>query len=155
MINGKDLYFVAVKVFLENDKGEFLIIKDRFGCWDIPGGRLRQEDFDVPLEEVVGRKMKEELGNNIVYELREPMLHIRHERDEILENGKTEKVRIFAVGYVATVVSGDIVLGTNHETSKWIDQEMCVPEEYFEGGWLRGVQEYKKIKKDLKTQHSI
>lgn len=33
----KDLYFVAVKVFLEKD-GQLLILKDGFGEWDLPGG---------------------------------------------------------------------------------------------------------------------
>ncbi len=46
----KDVYFVAVKVFLQNEKGKLLITKDRFGDWDIPGGRLRENDFDVPLQ---------------------------------------------------------------------------------------------------------
>lgn len=37
----KDLYYVAVKIFLE--KGEKLFIfKDRYGDWDIPGGRLKE-----------------------------------------------------------------------------------------------------------------
>jgi len=53
--DSKDLYFVAVKVFLEKD-GKFLIIKDGFGQWDIPGGRLTKSEFNVPFEQVVARK---------------------------------------------------------------------------------------------------
>jgi len=40
----KDLYFVAVKIFLEDKDGRLLITKDRFGDWDLPGGRLREKD---------------------------------------------------------------------------------------------------------------
>lgn len=63
-ISDKDLYFVAVKVFLEKD-GKFLIMKDGFGQWDIPGGRIKKDEFEVPLEQVVTRKLKEEIGSNI------------------------------------------------------------------------------------------
>jgi ADP-ribose pyrophosphatase YjhB (NUDIX family) len=147
MINGKDLYFVAVKVFLENEKGEFLIIKDRFGCWDIPGGRLRPEDFNVSLDDVVDRKMKEELGSAVVYELGEPVVHMRHERNETLGEGETTPVRIFAVGYSASYISGDIEMGGNHEELEWVDPKEFEPEKYFTGGWLKGVEEYIEEKK--------
>src|SRR6185369_4387247 len=60
----KDTYFVAVKVFLEKD-GNFLVFKDNFNDWDLPGGRIRKEEFEAPLEEVVLRKMSQELGNGI------------------------------------------------------------------------------------------
>lgn len=36
-MENKDTYFVAVKVFLLNAQGNFLITKDRFGDW---GGEL-------------------------------------------------------------------------------------------------------------------
>ncbi len=111
----KDLYYVAVKVFLINDAQEFLVTKDSFGDWDIPGGRLREQDFDVALENVVQRKMKEELGDQVLYTLGEPIVYMRHERNEFLANGDREKRRIFAIGYTAQYESGDISLGKNHE----------------------------------------
>lgn len=142
MQNGKDVYFVAVKVFLENDKGEFLITKDRFGCWDMPGGRLRPEDFDIPLEHVVERKLHEELGEDLQFRLGQPIVFMRHERDEIVAEGETEKRRIFAVGYTAQLESEHIMLGKNHVEHMWLDPHACTPELYLEGGWLRGAQEY-------------
>lgn len=41
-LDQKDLYFVAVKVFLEKEE-KFFIIKDGFGKWDIPGGRIKKQ----------------------------------------------------------------------------------------------------------------
>ena len=38
----KDMYFVAVKVFLEKDN-KLLILKDNFGDWDLPGGRIKKD----------------------------------------------------------------------------------------------------------------
>lgn len=63
-IENKDSYFVAVKVFLERD-GKFLITKDKWNAWDLPGGRIKKNEFDVPLEKIIERKMSEELGDAI------------------------------------------------------------------------------------------
>jgi ADP-ribose pyrophosphatase YjhB (NUDIX family) len=144
MEQSKDLYFVAVKVFLEDGNGNLLITKDRFGDWDIPGGRLREGDFEVPLEQIAERKMKEELGESVQYRLEDPIVMMRHERDEILATGEREKRRIFAIGYRAQYLGGDIVLGTNHEKFEWVSVETFEPEKYFTGGWLNGVKEYQQ-----------
>ncbi len=42
LIDQKDTYFVAVKVFFEQD-GKLLILKDNFGDWDLPGGRIKKD----------------------------------------------------------------------------------------------------------------
>ena len=62
----KDTYFVAVKIFLEKN-GKLLIIKDKFGDWDLPGGRIKRDEFEKPLEDIIKRKMLEELGINLQY----------------------------------------------------------------------------------------
>lgn len=154
MENNKDVYFVAVKVFLENKDGAILITKDRFGDWDIPGGRLRENDFLTPLEDVVNRKIKEELGDEVKYELNEPVVFIRHERDEILDSGDREKRRIFAVGYRASYTGGDIELGKNHEDLLWLKRSDAA-EEYLEGGWLKGVRDYWRKTKSEQVEGSI
>lgn len=148
MENNKDSYFVAVKVFLEDGKGNLLITKDKFGDWDIPGGRLRENDFETPLEEVVARKIKKELGDNINYSLGSPVVFMRHQREEVLNDGKREKRRIFAIGYKAKYSEGDISLGNNHEKYEWVDLDKFVPEDYFTGGWLKGIKEYIKKRKE-------
>ena len=142
MKNEKDLYFVALKVFLEDQKQRLLIIKDRFGDWDLPGGRLKENDFNVALEQVLQRKVKEELGDAVRYDLSDPIVYMRHERNEVLPSGERSKRRIFAVAYKAQYLSGDIVLGKNHEKYEWVDTEHFDPNNYFTGGWLKGVEEY-------------
>lgn len=144
--NEKDLYFVAVKVFLEKD-GKFLIFKDGFGQWDIPGGRIKKNEFNVPLEEVVTRKISEELGNNIKYTLGKPVVFMRHER---VENSPGNPiVRIFAVGYQASLDNGDVEMASHHTEMLWVDPNDFKPEDYFTGGWLKGVQEYIEIQKKI------
>ncbi|MBN1779223.1 MAG: NUDIX domain-containing protein [Candidatus Buchananbacteria bacterium] len=144
-MENKDLYFVALKVFLEDGKGNFLITKDKFGDWDIPGGRLRENDFNAPFPEVIARKMKEELGEGVKYELGEPVVFMRHQRDEVLPSGQKEPRRIFAIGYRAKHLGGEIKLGYNHEQLEWVSLKDFKPEDYFNGGWLEGVKEYQKI----------
>ncbi len=142
----KDTYFVAVKVFLEDGKGNLLILKDRFGDFDLPGGRLLPGDFSLPLEQVVVRKIQEELGPRVNYILGRPVVFMRHERDEVLQGGSKEMRRIFAVGYEAQYNGGEIVLGKNHEHYEWVSLRTFKPEQYFTGGWLRGVQDYVQLK---------
>jgi 8-oxo-dGTP pyrophosphatase MutT (NUDIX family) len=55
-IDQKETFFVAVKVFLKKN-GKFLILKDRFDDWDLPGGRIKKNEFEVSLEKVIARKL--------------------------------------------------------------------------------------------------
>ncbi|MFA6495130.1 MAG: NUDIX hydrolase [Candidatus Paceibacterota bacterium] len=135
----KDTYFVAVKVFLKKD-GKLLILKDNFGVWDLPGGRIKIDEFEVPLDQIIKRKMSEELGNDIQYTIGKPVVFMRHERIEQSEGNPT--VRIFAVGYEGILEDGAIQLSERHPEMLWVDPESFVPEKYFEGGWLKGVREY-------------
>jgi len=135
----KDLYFVAVKLLLR-DGGKLLITHDIFGSWDLPGGRIKKDEFSKSLEAVIVRKMQEELGTDVAYELGEPKVFFRVEREEQGLNG--QRVRIFAVGYEAKYLGGDIKLGEHHDQMEWVDIHTFVPEKYFMGGWLTGVQEY-------------
>jgi len=140
--SGKDLYFVAVKLFLEDDYGNLLIIKDRFNCWDLPGGRIKQDEFNKPLDKIIKRKIREELGAKVRYQLGQPKVFMRHQRNEILPDGKKKRVRIFAIGYQARYLQGDIILGKNHQKFEFVNLKKFKPEKYFKGGWLKGVVEY-------------
>lgn len=147
-MENKDLYFVAVKIFLLDKDNNLLITKDRFGDWDIPGGRLKENDFNISLEMVLDRKIKEELGNNILYKIGDPVVFMRHERDEILYSGNREKRRIFAVGYEGKYSGGDLNLGKNHEKCEWVPLNNFVPENYFTGGWLQGIKDFQDKQKN-------
>jgi len=138
-LNGKGLYFVAFKVFLRKGS-KLLILKDSFGGWDLPGGRMLPNEFNKPIDKIIARKMKEELGS-VKYKLGKPVVFMRHERLEKI--GKTQsKVRIFATGYEAKMTGGKMVLSHRHKEARWEDVKNLKPEKYFKGGWLRGVKEY-------------
>lgn len=135
----RDLYFVAVKLLLR-DANKLLITHDIFGDWDLPGGRIRKNEFGTSLESVIERKINEELGTKVRYKLGKPVVFFRVEREEHDLNG--QKVRIFAVGYEARYLSGEINLGDHHDKMEWVDVSSFKPEEYFNDGWLSGLQEY-------------
>lgn len=138
-------YFVAVKVFLYDDNEKFLIMNDGFGEWDIPGGRIRENEFDTPIEDVIKRKLPEELGSDFEFKLnKRPIVTMRHKRNEANMDGV--EVKIFAVGYEAKLVSGKVELTSHHTEMRWVDPKTFKPEEYFNGGWLKGLQEYLAIK---------
>lgn len=146
----RQLYYVAVKLFLR-DGDRLLVTKDIFGDWDLPGGRIRRDEFEVPLEAVVGRKVREELGLELKYELGKPAVFMRHERHEQILQGQPE-VRIFAVGYEAKYVGGEPKLGDYHEKMEWVDVKTFDPTTCFAGGWLKGVQEYLELVRQNNTE---
>lgn len=139
----RDFYFVAVKVFLEKD-GDLFIFKDRYGEWDIPGGRIQKHEFDTPLKDIIARKIKEELGSAVKYRLGEPFVFMRHERREI---GAKKKVRIFAVGYSAQYLGGKIKLSSQHSEYLWVPIKSFSPVGFFKGGWLKGIREFLRLRK--------
>ena len=147
-MENKDVYFVAVKAFLTDNFGKLLIMKDRFGDWDILGGRLKEHEFETPLEAVLERKVREEISDAVEYKLGKPVVLMRHERNEILPSGEREKRRIFAVGYATKYMGGEIKMGKNHEKYEWVDIATFEPEKYFTGGWLKGIKEFQTYYKN-------
>jgi len=95
---------------------------------------------------VIERKIQEELGPDVEYELGEPRVFFRVERAE--HNLGGEKVRIFAIGYEATYLGGKVGLGDHHDQMEWVDLKSFKPEGYFAGGWLKGIQDYMSQERD-------
>jgi 8-oxo-dGTP pyrophosphatase MutT (NUDIX family) len=144
-IEQKDVYFVAVKVFLERGD-DFLVFKDKFCDWDLPGGRIKKHEFETDLTEVIERKMREELGEDIEYDLiNRPEILMRHERVEASPGNPT--VRIFGIGYRAKLKSGEPKPSEAHVEMKWVNIHDYNPDEDFTGGWLKGVHDYLKTKR--------
>jgi hypothetical protein len=138
----KDEYLVAVKLLLR-DGDKLLITHDTFGQWDLPGGRIRRDQFDVPLEEVLSGKITEELGNELKYQLGDIKTTFRVEREEVGRNG--DKVRIFGLGYEAVYLGGDILLGEFHDKYEWIDLKSVDLENYkTDSGWVHLLLPYQE-----------
>lgn len=130
--------FFAYKVFLR-DKDRLLITHDIFGDWDLPGGRVQIGEFGGSHREAIGRKLSEELGDNIRYDVGEFKTIFQVTRHE---HSLDQEVQILALGYAATYLGGEIKLGDHHDKMEWVDMRTFKPEDYFTGGWLTGVQNY-------------
>jgi 8-oxo-dGTP pyrophosphatase MutT (NUDIX family) len=134
----KDTYFVAVKALLRKGD-ELLIIKDKFGDWDLPGGRIKKYEFNAKLEDVLQRKIKEELGSKIQYSIGEPKAFYRVERIEALTN---QLVHIFGVGFEVQYLDGPIKLSDLFEEYQWVNIKSFEPTKLQNNGWMRGLSEY-------------
>lgn len=136
--NGKDVYFIAVKALMR-DGNKLLITHDIFKSWDIPGGRIKKDEFKKPLEDVLRRKLTEELGDDIQYEIGQIVTSFRVERNEI---GIEDNARIFAVGYEVKYLGGRIALGEHHDEYQWVDVNTFQPNSIFQNGWEVGLESY-------------
>jgi ADP-ribose pyrophosphatase YjhB (NUDIX family) len=140
-LNGKAVYFVAVKVFLR-DGDKLLLIHDLWGNWELPGGRIKLNEFQQPLVTTVKRKISEELGDKINYSTPSPTgTFIQVSRDENIGDN-VQKVQIFAIGFEADYLGGEIDTGDHHDQFKWVDVKTFDPLKLQDNDWMRGVKDY-------------
>ena len=67
MLKQRDFYHVSLKAILKNKAGEILILKARqqgtfSGFYDLPGGRIDEDEFSKSLLEILKREISEESG---------------------------------------------------------------------------------------------
>lgn len=111
------IFHVAFKILLKND-GKFLFLKDstKFNRWDLPGGRADNIEFEVPIEKIIKREIKEELGN-IKYEIGSPLLQYRRFYEP-------KNIYILVTVYDAIFRSGKIKLSDEHNSYHWVDPKI-------------------------------
>ena len=137
----KGRFPVAGKVFMR-DGDKLLIVHDIFKDWDLPGGRILPHEFPGDIHAVIERKISEELGDDIKYEVEDlPETYFQVIRKE---HDTGEESCIFAIGFTAKYLGGEIKLGPNHDKYEWVDMNTLVPTDYFAYGWETGVDRYLK-----------
>jgi len=143
--NGKATYFVAVKVFLR-DGEKLLVVHDAWGTWELPGGRIRLEEFQRSLDEVVVRKIREELGDKVKYSGLKPTgTFFQVRRSENIGGESEQEVKIFAVGFEAQYKGGEIKLSEVHDEMRWVDVGNFEPLKLQDNDWMRGVEDYLRL----------
>lgn len=114
-----DIFRMAVKAFIRNDKGEILILKedDEYSDgtnpekWLIPGGRIEPgESYDKALK----REIKEE--SDLEIEIEGPFT-VGEWRPKI----RGKKFQIVAVFFKCSKSSGKVTLSEEHSDYKWIN----------------------------------
>jgi 8-oxo-dGTP pyrophosphatase MutT (NUDIX family) len=107
------VYFVALKLALWRG-GRVLILRDGAHGWlDLPGGRTEADEYGKPLEKILAREVREEIGA-VRYALGKPAFQYRRWHH-------TRRVHIFTTVYEARYLSGKITLSDEHGSYEWAD----------------------------------
>lgn len=118
-------YQVSLKLLLRKSD-EFLILKDTFkSLLDLPGGRINDDEFATPIEDILRREVREELGNDIIYTIEKPLFQFRRFHT-------SSKMPVLLTVYGGAYTSGEIKLSDEHEGFKWVHKDTFnFPEEAF------------------------
>lgn len=143
-----DFYQVSLKLLLKNKEGSVLILKavdngSFAGYYDLPGGRIDTDEFNIDFSEIVKREAKEEIGNIEFTLNQKPVAIGRHLVPELLPLNKLHRdVHVLYVFFEAEYISGDIEISNEHTDYKWINLNEFDLEKYFTSGILGGVKMY-------------
>lgn len=112
------MFHIGLKVLLVNDKGEFLLLKaiskrtEWHNTWDLPGGRINQDELDIGFHKIIDREIKEEAGD-IQYKLRpDPVALAKC-------SYKNEATDRFFILFEAKYLGGEIKLSDEHSEYVW------------------------------------
>ncbi len=109
------IFQVGLKILLRKGN-EVLLLRDDQGL-DLPGGRIDNVEYHTPLEKIVAREVREELGQKIKYILGKPLFHFRRAR----RIKDTHPRFVFIVVYDAQWMAGEIKLSFEHSAYEWVD----------------------------------
>lgn len=123
MPSERDFYNVSLKVFLNNDKGETLILEcengGRFvGFHDLPGGRMEKDEFKISFEEIIKREITEELGE-IEYKLTLKPVALGRMENPKRESPLGGPIHWLFIFFEAKYIGGDIKISEEHTGFKW------------------------------------
>ncbi|OGF21607.1 hypothetical protein A2316_00875 [Candidatus Falkowbacteria bacterium RIFOXYB2_FULL_38_15] len=147
----KDLYQVSLKAILTNGDNKLLALKAHTGgslagSYDLPGGRINDDEFNVSPESILEREIKEEVGNIEFTVNKYPVAIGRH---LVPAKGGNQEIHIFYIFFKGEIKSEEIKTSDEHSGFSWIDFPMDNPEKYFKSGILEGVKMYlEKISKE-------
>jgi len=141
----KDSYQISLKVILRNSLNEILILKapntgNFADYYDLPGGRINDNEFDVNLLEIIKREIAEELGNVDVVVFDKPVALGRTLSLKLDANGK--RIRVLYIIFEAEYKGGDIIISEEHTGYKWVNLEKIKLEDYFVSAVLDGLKMY-------------
>jgi len=131
---------VSLKIILKDKQGKTLILKTEKnsslnGFYDLPGGRIRENEVKLPVIKILKREIKEELGSSIVYKVIERPISIgRH------KNLKKEDV--LWIFFTAEFKRGKIVLSDEHIGYDWVKITKANYKKYFIKGAREGMAHY-------------
>lgn len=143
-----DLYQISLKAIVEDLEGKMLLLHNLptsafAGYFDIPGGRVDIGEFKTDFFEILGREIREELGEGFKVEfkstlpvaLSRELLEARYAKDGVEKH-------VLNLFYAGKYVTGEVKLSEEHPGYDWIDLKGKKLEEYFTSGMLDGMKQY-------------
>lgn len=140
-----DLYQVSLKVFLKNSEGEILILRSRpnsswgrSGFFDLPGGRIDEEEFTMDFEDIIKREVCEELGDVDIQVALKPMGFARR----IAQSGEHAGRHVLYIFFEAAFIGGEIQISHEHAGYEWVRLGEISIEHYFAPEFAPAVKAY-------------
>lgn len=108
------VYQVALKVLLRRGDEVLFLRSDDGKYWDLPGGRIDNGEAKTPLQKILAREVREELGPAVRYKLGRPLFQFRRYYSP-------GRIYILQTVYDGIYLSGDIKLSHEHSSYTWIN----------------------------------
>lgn len=118
-------FFVSLKLFFKKGN-KILVLKEAdTGFFDVPGGRIDENEINLPIQKALKREIQEELGADIKYKISnlDPVVVYRRFKN-------LGKDRAFIIIFEAKYLSGNIKLSFEHESYEWIDPSKFNPKKW-------------------------
>jgi len=142
----RDFYQISLKLILKNSNDEVLLMKaqnkDTYaGFYDLPGGRINVDEFEVTLPDILRREVLEEIGD-VEYDLNpRPVAVARHLIPASISVHKRD-VHVLYLLYEGSFKSGKVTVSQEHTGFIWVDPRKVKLEQYLKSGNLEGMLMY-------------
>lgn len=136
---------ISIKVIIKDKNNRTLLLKNpkystMAGFYDLPGGRIQENEKDFCFLKSIKRELREELGDKISYKIKEiPVAISRH---HFISKSKNKKQYIFLVFFEAEYKGGEIIISDEHEDYAWVKLTKRNYKKYFVKGFLEGLTNY-------------
>ena len=118
-------FHVGLKAFITNGE-KLLILQDPEGFWELPGGRAEKQEILRPLEQILLRETKEELGDQFEYKVNS-IFHAWIRKPDPTKNiaqvYRDNDFCIFLIGILCEYKKGDVTLSPEHRDFRWVTKE--------------------------------
>ncbi len=144
-----DFYQVSLKLVLQNSEGKILVMptppeRGQGGKFDIPGGRIDENEFEVPFEKIIRREIIEELGNDVKIDISADPFAVSRNKITVSSDPSIlrKDIHILFVFYKGILHEGKITIDDEHTGFEWIDPRDNKYRESFINGIYSAIQSY-------------
>lgn len=142
---------VSLKVLLKNNQGEYLLLKSASknlywkGKYDLPGGRIDNNEVDVDFHKLIDREIKEEVGTKVKYKLRQdPVALIKY-------RFKDNRCILYIL-FEAKYLGGEVKISDEHTDYIWEKITLKNRKKYFHPKFQELFKNYFIWNKDVKIK---